>query len=101
MALFEHDVLLASIDQTLATLRAALAARADEEQTDEARIELARRAAIELANLPSEAGDEWQGVPDTVFDAIEQAKQVGREGSIDGVHDHLVRARESMAGRSR
>lgn len=100
MGIFERDVLLASIDETLATLRATLAARVDPEQTDEARVELARRAAAELVNLPEEAGGDWQGVPEEVFTAIGQAKQSGRDGDLDATHEHLVAARETLGGPS-
>ena len=101
MGIFERDVLLASIDETLATLRATLAARADPEQTEEARLELARRTAEELVNLPEERpADDWQGVPDEVFAAIRQAKQSGRDGDLDGTHEQLVAARETLGGPS-
>ncbi len=101
MALFDHDVLMASVDQALASLRAALVARDDAEQTEEARAMLARRAASEVANLPDEpSGAEWPGVPAAVFDVIRQAKQRGREGNMEAAHRHLTRAREMLGGPS-
>lgn len=101
MSLFDHDVLLASVDQTLASLRAALVARTDPEQTDEARAELARRAAEELANLPDEPSRrDWPGVSEVVFHRIEQARQSAREGDPEAAHQHLVAARETLGGRS-
>ncbi len=101
MALFDRDVLMASVDQTLASLRATLAARTDPGQTDEARTELARRAAIELANLPDElSAESWPGVPAGAFQAIRQAKQSARNGDIQDAHRHLTSAREMLGGRS-
>ncbi len=90
-----------SVDQTLASLRAALVARADPEQTGEARTELARRGAIERANLPEEPSEEeWPGVPGAAFHAIRQAKQSARDGSLEDAHRHLTRARELLGGPS-
>lgn len=101
MALFDHDVLMASVDQTLASLRAALAAATDPEQTHEARTELARRAAVELANLPEEPSDQdWPGVPGAAFHSIRQAKQSARDGDLEEAHRQLTRARELLGGPS-
>lgn len=97
---FTATVLLASIDHTLATVRAALAAAADPEQLDEAKTELAGRAGADVAVLTHTAlTDEWQGVPESVFDYMRQAQEV--VGSdLAQAERILAAAREQIGGRS-
>jgi hypothetical protein len=95
-------ILLASIDQTLASARAALAAGADPELTDEAIMELADRAGADLARLVvSSRRDEWSGVPPAVFEGIERAGTAASRGDLLEAERELSGARERLGGRSR
>ena len=95
-------ILLASIDHTLASARAALAAGADPEQTDEARSDLAARAGADIARLVASArSDEWMEVPPAVFDAIERGGVAADRGDLTEAERELTAAREQLGGRSR
>jgi hypothetical protein len=95
-------LLLASIDHTLASARAALAAGADPQQTDDARSALSARAGADIARLVVSArGDEWVDVPSAVFDAIERGGAAADQGDLAEAERELTAAREQLGGRSR
>lgn len=95
-------MLLASIDHTLATVRAALAAAADQQQLDSARAELSGRAGADIARLvASSREDEWTDVPPEVFDWIAQAGASANQGDLDAAEHQLTAAREHLGGASR
>jgi len=98
--IFNRDVLLSSIDETLATLRAALAAGEDPEQTQEVRTYLAALFGRQLGRLPDTPGRGWEGIPGDVFDAVARAQQAATGGDVDMAHSELVAAREMLGGRS-
>lgn len=98
---FTATVLLASIDHTLASVRAALAAAADPEQLPEATNELAGMAGSNIAVLTHTAlTDDWQGVPEGVFEAMRQAQAAAQDNDLEAVERILAGAREQIGGRS-
>ncbi len=98
---FAHTALLASIDHTLATIRAALAAERDPEQTEEARTRLAGMAGSDAARLVAEAGPaNWDGVDTAVFDAIRGVEEPAHRNDLAGMESALAAAREMLGGRS-
>lgn len=97
-----ETVLLASIDHTLASVRAALAAGADPQQTDDARSELAERAGADIARLVASArGGEWMEVSPTVLAAVERAGAAAHRGNLVNAEHELSAAREQLGGPSR
>lgn len=98
---FTETVLLSSIDHTLASVRAALAAAADPEQFPEAITELAGMAGSNIAVLTHSAlTNEWQGIPEGVFDAMRQAQVAAQDNDLEEVERVLAGAREQIGGRS-
>ena len=95
-------MLLASIDHTLASLRAALIAADDPEQTEEAQTGLAVKAAADLARLVVSSRDPgWKGMPEEVSGALERAGRAGEQGDLEEAEAELTRGRESLGGPSR
>ena len=98
---FTETALLASIDHTLASVRAAIFAAQDPEQLPEARARLAEKAGEDTGRLVVHAdAGEWPGVNPHVFDAIRRADVVAREGDLRGIEERLAAARELLGGRS-
>jgi hypothetical protein len=98
----ETNIVLASIDQTLASARAALAVGADPEQGDGIRAELGGRAGADIARLvASSRGEDWGQVPRSVRDAIERAGAAAGRGDLRAAEDALTSAREQIGGPSR
>lgn len=99
---FTETALLASIDHTLASVRAALFAGADPEQPEEVRARLGEKAGEDTGRLVAHAeADEWPGVNPTVFEAIRRADEAGRAGDLREIERRLAAARETLGGRSR
>jgi hypothetical protein len=98
---FTETALLASIDHTLASIRAALYAAADPEQLHEAQAQLAEKAGEDTGRLIAHAdAGEWPGVDPSVFDAIRSADDAGREGDLREIERRLAAAREMLGGPS-
>ena len=98
---FTETALLASIDHTLASVRAALYAAADPEQFEEAQTKLAEKAGEDTGRLVAHAdAREWPGVESAVFDAIRRADEAGREGDLQEIERRLAAAREMIGGPS-
>lgn len=98
---FTETALLASIDHTLASVRAALFAAADPEQLHEAQLQLAEKAGEDTGRLVSHAdASEWPGVEPAVFDAIKRADDAGKEGDLREIERRLAAAREMLGGPS-
>lgn len=98
---FTEMALLASIDHTLASVRAALFAAADPEQLHEAQLQLAEKAGEDTGRLVSHAdASEWPGVEPAVFDAIKRADDAGKEGDLREIERRLAAAREMLGGPS-
>lgn len=95
-------MLLSSIDHTLASVRAALAAGADAEQTGEARRTLAGGAGADIARLlVSSRNPGWRGIPPVVARALEEAGKAAEAGDLAGAEEALIRARGQLGGPSR
>lgn len=98
---FTETALLASIDHTLASVRAALYAAADLEQWEDAQAQLAEKAGADTGRLVSHAdAGEWPGVDPAVFAAIRRADEAGREGDLREIERRLAAAREMLGGPS-
>lgn len=98
---FTETALLASIDHTLASVRAALFAAADPEQLHEAQAQLAEKAGEDTGRLVSHADPgEWPGVNPAVFDAIRRADECARQGDLREIERRLAAAREMIGGPS-
>ncbi|HEV2149648.1 MAG TPA: hypothetical protein VGR37_19770 [Longimicrobiaceae bacterium] len=98
---FTETALLASIDETLASIKAALVAAEDPEQTAEARTELAARAAADSARLVMEADpSDWPGVDPAILDAVRGIEQPAHQGDLEEMRRRLARAREMLGGPS-
>lgn len=98
---FAHTALLASIDHTLASIRAALAASRDPEQTAETRTRLAATAGSDSARLVVEAGPaNWPGVDPAVFEAIRRVEEPAHRDDLAGMERALAEAREMLGGPS-
>ena len=98
---FTETALLASIDHTLASVRAAIFAIADPEQLPEARAQLAEKAGEDTGRLVAHAdAGEWPGVDAGIFEAIRRADEAAREGDLRGIEQRLAAAREMLGGPS-
>lgn len=98
---FAQTALLASIDHTLASIRAALAAARDPQQTEEARTRLAAAAGADSARLVAEAGPaNWDGVDPGVFEAIRRVEEPAHRSDLAAMERALAAAREMLGGPS-
>ncbi|CAN5689139.1 hypothetical protein BH23GEM5_BH23GEM5_28060 [soil metagenome] len=79
---FTETALLASIDHTLASVRAALYAAADPEQLQEAQAQLAEKAGEDTGRL------------------VSRADESAREGDLREIERRLAAAREMLGGPS-
>jgi hypothetical protein len=93
-------MLLASIDQTLASARAALAAADDPEQTEEAVTGLSAAAGADFARLPATPEGGWEAVPAEVLAAVARAREAAPRDLAEAER-RLTAARELLGGRSR
>lgn len=97
----DTTALLASIDQTLASARAALAAGDDAEQTADARTQLSARAGADLARLLVSVEKLAGGVvTDAAAQHLRRAEQAARDGDLRAAERQLTAAREQIGGRS-
>lgn len=97
-----NTMLISSIDHTLASVRAALAAGNDPEQLDEARTKLAEQAAADVARLVVSSRDpSWGDVPPEVTDGIRRSGEAADGGDLQGAEAGLASAREQLGGPSR
>jgi hypothetical protein len=95
-------MLLSSIDQTLASIRAALAAGDDPQQTEEARRRLAERAGADIARLvASSRSPGWKDIPDSVSSVLERAAAAADRGDLRRAEEELTAGREELGGPSR
>lgn len=95
-------MLISSIDHTLASVRAALAAGKDPEQLDEARTKPAEQAAAGVARLVVSSQDPSGGdVPQEVTDGIRRAGKAANGGDLQSAEAGVAAAREQLGGPSR
>lgn len=95
-------MLLSSIDHTLASARAAIAAAADPQQTDASRRVLAEKAAADLARLVAGSRSPgWSEIPAPVAAALERAAEAANRGELAQAEAELSAGREQLGGPSR
>ena len=96
-----ETALLASIDHTLASVRAALYAIADPEQPADGQAQLSEKALADTGRLVAHAdAGEWPGVNPAVLQAIRRAEQAASDGDLREIEQRLAAARGTLGGPS-